>query len=201
MDFEPRTITLTDGRAVLLRNATPDDAEAFCDHGRAVQATTDYVVTQPDEMRGPDETRERFTDLLARPGALILLALPTAPSDGTARAGHHREGGVVGDCMLVPWAERKMAHVAGIGMGLREDWRSAGLGTALLRAVVDHARAHPALLRLELGLYAENEPARRLYTRLGFVIEGTRPSRFQKRPGEFSDEVIMSLDVSAPEQR
>lgn len=198
--FRPRTITLADGRAVLLRNACPDDAEAFYEHGRAVQATTDFVVTEPDEMKGPDEMRQRFADLLARPGALILLAEPVSPSETHTQPGSQGEAGVVGDCMLVPWAERKMAHVAGIGMGLRQDWRGVGLGAALLGAVVDHARAHPALKRLELGCYAENEPARRLYARLGFLEEGTRPSRFQKRPGVFSDEVIMHLDVSAPER-
>jgi len=187
VEFTPRQITLADARVVTIRALTPDDAEAFRAHGVHVQSTTPFVVSDPADAQSVEETRERIVSRLDRPGAIFLIA---EPADQPAL--------IVADCELAPLKPRKMRHVAGIGMGNHEDWRGVGLGTAMLRAVVDHATAHPALRRLELGVYADNTHARSLYQRLGFIEEGHRPARFEKHPGVFSDEVIMWRDVSSP---
>ena len=182
--FLARTVTLHDQCPVVLRAGTPDNAQAFFEHSQLVQSTAEFIVTLPHEARPPAEVRTQLQALADRPGGLALFACPAAEPDR-----------IVGDCVLTPWKEDKLAHVADLGMGCHAEWRSLGLGTALLRAAIEHARAHPALRRIELGAYAENHAALRLYDKLGFVRDGILAQRFQKSPGVFSDEVIMSLNV------
>lgn len=58
-------------------------------------------------------------------------------------------------------------------VAVRPALRGRGLGTALLRDVLDGAAALGAA-RATLEVRASNEGARRLYERLGFRVEGTR---------------------------
>lgn len=82
-------------------------------------------------------------------------------------------------------------HVGAIGMAVRDDWQGQGAGTALMRAAVDLADNWLNLLRLELEVYTDNEPAVRLYKRFGFAIEGML-ARYVFRDGEYVDVYTMA---------
>jgi ribosomal protein S18 acetylase RimI-like enzyme len=55
-------------------------------------------------------------------------------------------------------------------MYVREAARGTGMAEALVRAVIDHAKPLVDLIWLKVA--AGNEPARRLYARLGFETYG-----------------------------
>lgn len=58
-------------------------------------------------------------------------------------------------------------------LALRPQFRAQGIGTALLRHALGDARELGAR-RATLEVRASNDPARRLYARLGFYVAGTR---------------------------
>ncbi len=82
-------------------------------------------------------------------------------------------------------------HVGQIGMAVRDDWQGKGVGSALLQAAIDVADKWLNLLRLELEVYTDNEPAVRLYKKFGFVVEGTSV-QFAYRDGKYVDVYIMA---------
>jgi putative acetyltransferase len=82
-------------------------------------------------------------------------------------------------------------HVAAIGMSVRDDFQGQGVGTALLKAATDMADNWLNILRVELEVYTDNEPAVRLYKNCGFVIEGTL-ARYAYRAGQFVDVYTMA---------
>lgn len=82
-------------------------------------------------------------------------------------------------------------HAGEIGMAVRDDFQGQGVGTALLQAAVDVADNWLNLLRLELEVYTDNEPALRLYQKCGFVIEGTLV-RCAYRAGQYVDVYTMA---------
>jgi putative acetyltransferase len=66
-----------------------------------------------------------------------------------------------------------------------------GIGTSLMHALLDLADQWLLLRRVELTVLTENEGAKRLYERLGFVVEGRRKMSVISQ-GELKDEWLMA---------
>jgi GNAT superfamily N-acetyltransferase len=75
--------------------------------------------------------------------------------------------------------------------GVHDDFRQRGIGTALLAAVVEVADRWLGLKRLQLTVYADNEPAIRLYRKFGFEKEG-RLRAFAFRDGVYVDALAIA---------
>ena len=102
------------------------------------------------------------------------------------------DGEIVGWCDAISAGPESCApHIAKLGMGLRADQRGKGLGRRLLEATVARAR-EMGLEKIELGVYATNEPAIRLYRAMGFVDEGVR-RRSRLVDGMYDDVLMMAL--------
>ncbi len=98
---------------------------------------------------------------------------------------------VVGMAGLHTNSRPRRRHAATVGIGVHDEWQGKGIGTALMRAGIDLADNWLNLTRLELEVYADNEPAIRLYERFGFEREGTlRQHAF--RDGHYVDSYVMA---------
>ena len=98
---------------------------------------------------------------------------------------------IVGSVTVVTFPDRpRRKHVGVIGISVHGDWQGKGVGSALMRAIVDLADNWLNLTRLELEVYADNEAAIRLYERFGFEVEGTL-RRHAFRDGEYVDSKAM----------
>ena len=96
---------------------------------------------------------------------------------------------VVGWCDIVPKDAEFLSHVGRLGMGVLRDYRGRGIGTALIRRALMHAKAS-GLEKVELEVFASNEAAISLYERSGFEREGLL-RRAGKIGGMYDDVVIM----------
>jgi len=85
----------------------------------------------------------------------------------------------------------RLRHSASIGIMVHVDYQCKGIGTALLKKVIDLADNWLMLVRLELTAFVENEGAVKLYKSLGFQIEGTRKYA-AIRNGKYADEYLMA---------
>lgn len=87
------------------------------------------------------------------------------------------------------------AHRAGfgeVGMAVAKQWRGRGVGTALLAAAIEKARAD-GLHKLSLEVFAHNDAGIALYRKLGFVEEGRRVKHYRRASGELWDSIVMGL--------
>ncbi len=99
---------------------------------------------------------------------------------------------VVGSLTLHTFPDRpRRKHVADLGMSVRDDWQGKGVGTALMQAAMDVADKWLNILRIELQVYTDNEPAIRLYKKFGFMVEGTLV-RHAFRDGRYVDSYFMA---------
>jgi len=79
------------------------------------------------------------------------------------------------------------------GMYVRPEARGTGLARRLVETVIDFAR--PRVELIQLSVVVGNEPARRLYARLGFVEYGIEKNSL-KFGGRYYDEILMAKQLS-----
>lgn len=83
------------------------------------------------------------------------------------------DGEVVATTGLRPaYSGVRQRHVGTFGLCVTAAAQGRGIGNALLASLIDYADHWVQLLRLELTVAADNEPAIRLYKKHGFVLEG-----------------------------
>jgi ribosomal protein S18 acetylase RimI-like enzyme len=85
-------------------------------------------------------------------------------------------------------------HRATLGMGIERRARRRGHGRALMQQAIGWARMHE-LVWLDLGVFAHNEVARKLYRAMGFVEVGVVKDQFRV-DGVTIDDVSMTLALS-----
>jgi ribosomal protein S18 acetylase RimI-like enzyme len=160
--------------AVEVRIATPADEDVL----RALDLATWSTLVSP-APRPPDD--RPFFGESTRPEEVLVAVV---------------DGKVVGYSKLQrPTPLPASDHVRTInGFVVAPGRRRQGIGTSLLRATADAARADGAR-RLTLRVLGHNVGARRLYESHGFVVEGVLRGEFLL-DGEYADDVLMARDLS-----
>lgn len=149
-------------------------------------------------VRGEDA--EAISQITREPGVIeTILALPSQRVEQRARGianlsedEHYFvaeiEAQVVGLAGLTVGSGR-LRHSGHVFLFVGQRSQGQGVGTRLLETLLD--LADNWLRRVELTVLVENERARRLYERLGFVIEGRRKLSIIAQ-GELKDEFLMA---------
>src|SRR5207244_742318 len=63
-------------------------------------------------------------------------------------------------------------HVTSLAITVDRAWRNRGVGGRLIARTIEWAKKGGVVKRIELNVLVRNEPARHLYEKLGFVVEG-----------------------------
>ena len=87
-----------------------------------------------------------------------------------------------------------------IGMMVAIGWRGRGVGTALVAAAIEWARAY-GLHKLALSVFPHNDAAIALYRKCGFVEEGRLVQHVRRADGQFWDLIEMGLLLAAESQQ
>jgi ribosomal protein S18 acetylase RimI-like enzyme len=77
-------------------------------------------------------------------------------------------------------------------MAVARPWRGRGVGSALLAAAIEKARAE-GLHKLSLEVFPHNAAGLALYRKFGFAEEGRRVKQYRRSNGELWDSVVMGL--------
>jgi putative acetyltransferase len=157
---------------ITIRKAEASDAEAIwkC-------YTAPLVVRNTLQLpyRGLESVRELLTK--SGDGDHILVSVV--------------DGEVIGTIGLHTFSRPRINHRGEIGMMVHDDWQGKGVGSAMMRAIIELADKWLNLARIELTVYTDNEPAIALYRKFGFEIEGTL-RKYAFRDGEFVDAYSMA---------
>ena len=98
---------------------------------------------------------------------------------------------VVGIASLSVNKANRVRHSGSIGIMVGKEYHGMGIGRALMTNLIDIADNWLMLIRIELGVFTDNEKAINLYKSLGFEIEGTRKYAII-RNGKYDDDYLMA---------
>jgi ribosomal protein S18 acetylase RimI-like enzyme len=100
---------------------------------------------------------------------------------------------LIGVVTLVPEGKRKMKHRANIyAMYVTPAHRGQGIGKFLMKTAIKKATELETIEQVYLTVTASNEPAKKLYTSLGFEVFGV-DKRALKIEDTYFDEELMVL--------
>jgi putative acetyltransferase len=147
-----------------------------------------------NEMRRMDGVRENtlglFSERISRSEEFIKglseyehLLVAEVVENGTRK--------VIGLAGLHVNRNPRLRHSASLGIMVHADYQGKGIGTALLKKLLDLADNWLMLVRVELTAFVENEGAVKLYKSLGFEIEGVKKYA-AIRDGKYADEYMMA---------
>lgn len=86
----------------------------------------------------------------------------------------------------------KRAHVFRLTVVVHPGYPGSGIGTALMRDLLDWAERTPRVGKIELLVRSTNERVIRLYSKLGFVEEGRFKNRIRLPDNAFVDDLAMA---------
>ena len=152
--------------AISIRPANEGDRRWLAELFAAVAEERDGIATEP-----PIDI-EKFAARWKIDGTLVAVA----------------EGVIVGEVMVDP----SWMGFGDLGMMVALDWRGRGVGSALVAAAIEWARAH-GLHKLALGVFPHNHVAIALYRKFGFVEEGRLVRHIRRSDGELWDLIEMGL--------
>jgi RimJ/RimL family protein N-acetyltransferase len=174
----PKEHGLKTGDKVVIRTAVADDAASLLEHARIILEEDLYNVTTLDELKMTvEEEREWVRQHLEHPGQTILVA---ELDDETVGVVHFENG-----------SRRRRAHRGTLRMSVHPNHRRKGIGTALLNALISWARQDPAIEKVALGVFADNQPAIALYEKAGFIEEGRRIGEIKISEDNYIDLVCL----------
>jgi RimJ/RimL family protein N-acetyltransferase len=165
---------------VIVREARPSDAAqlvAFVT--RLSQEKGIYILLQEGEFSMTVEEEADLLESYALADNMVYFIAVAA-------------GQIVGRLNIRGGKRNATQHCGTLGISVANGWRDQGIGTRLMEAAIQWARASGVITRLELYVFAENAPAIHLYQKFGFQLEGQlRNSVF--RDGAYHDDLVMGL--------
>jgi len=159
-----------------LRRALPSDASAVMQFMREPEVYAGL-------LQQPYPTEELWRQRLLE---------SSAPGKSDINLVAELDGKVVGMAGLHPAGlALRRRHVMSLGISVASAAQGQGVGRALMDALLDYADNWGQVLRIELGVYADNARAIRLYERCGFQHEG-RMRAYALRDGQYVDSLAMA---------
>lgn len=160
----------------MIREIRLDEAEAFLKmQCRIDQETKNMMYEVGERPTNIDQTREMLQQLKDQ-GSLMLVA--------------EEDGGLVGFLGAERGCYQRIRHTVYIVIGILQDYRGRGLGTALFKAL-DSWSLENHIKRLELTVMCHNEAGLHLYQKNGFEVEGIKKKSIFV-DGRYVDEYYMA---------
>jgi ribosomal protein S18 acetylase RimI-like enzyme len=171
-------VALKDGRTIWLRPATKDDAAALIRAVDSVAREIAFFLRSRFDVAVEEE--QAFLVCTKERGNLIVVAV--------------LDGKLVGWANLFRGRHEFRRHVMELSMGVVRGFRGMGIGTALMDYALKWA-VEQGFEKVTLGVRANNERAKALYLKFGFVEEGYRLQEIKDLYGSYHDSVEMAYFV------
>jgi ribosomal protein S18 acetylase RimI-like enzyme len=153
----------------------------------------DAAVYRDIRLEGLRCDPEAFGSTFEAENALPLTSFSERLLSGAKMFGAFDGSEIVGVAGLLIGKGRKEAHKGRlVGMYVRPGSRKTGVGRRLVESIIELAGQWVELV--QLSVVRDNEAARRLYERLGFVEYGIERKAL-KQNGRYYDEVLMAKDL------
>jgi len=172
---------LKDGFTLTIDHAQEADATAILEYLNVVSTETDQLIFEEGTIPFTKTTEAAFIRSMKESPNSVLY---------TGKV----NGRIVAVASIQGYRRKKMQHRGVIGISIRKPYWNQGIGTAMMRALVEYAKDNPLLEILELTVRKDNPHAIKLYRNFDFSITATY-ERCYKIKNQYYDAYFMTLHL------
>lgn len=178
MQFEPKEITLKNGKTAILKSPRPEDAVQLIDFIKTSCGETEFLLRYAEEWDWITVEKEEAwaNRLLTSPDAMAISC--------------YADGRVVGNCEINFHTSLKNRHRAVVCIAILRDYWGLGIGSAMFEGLLAAAKEHGTMI-VELEFMEGNTRGQRLYEKFGFRIVSERPNAYRLRDGSLRKQYYM----------
>ena len=178
MVYSAETLTLRDGRELIIRSAEPEDAAGMLRYMKIMLGETPFLLRTPEEFNyTPEQEAQILAGRRNDPRSLMLVAEIDGRIIASADVCSHG-------------AKSRVLHRAELGISVRKDYWRQGIGSALMERLISFAK-RSGFEQIELTVESKNQRALRLYLKNGFTVYGTRPHGMKYPDGSYDNDYLM----------
>lgn len=163
------TVKLKNGEEVVIRRMMPKDAAKLLSLMAVCGGETNYLIM---DGRGPVINGMPITAEIEARYIEELCSL-----DNALMLGCFYGDKLIGMADIRGDQPERLRHCATLGIMIRKDFWGQGIGTTLIKMLIEFANNHPYIEIINLTVYSNNTRAIELYQRLGFE----RAGKFRRR--------------------
>jgi len=171
-----------DGRKFNIRRPGERDAENIINYSRQLFASTDQVLTTPEEYDITPENEKIWINNINNSTSSLLLV-----ADVDSR--------IAGMLFFIQNRKRKNSHTGEFGVSVHPEFQGIGIGRQLIITMLDWARKNSTIEKVYLSVFATNNKAIELYRDLGFIEEGRHIKAVKQTDGMYVDVLQMYVET------
>lgn len=166
------------GKEIVIRYPTKADLGAMWEYINTLSKERTFISYQGEEISLEDEEKFLNSQLekIAKKQAVQLVVVCRGKTIGVSG---------------IEMKERIEKHIGALGISIAKDFRGQGIGSQLMQLVVSEAERNiPQLEIIILGVFSNNDLAKNMYKKIGFVDYGNLPKGIKLEDG-YVDHVYM----------
>ena len=170
---------LKNGKHLQVRKAKKEDAAELIAYLNKVGGESDNLLFGADAFHMSEEQEAAYIEELNTSDTSVLMV-------GTV------DGKIVAVGNIFAPDRARIAHQGELAMSVLKEYWGQGVGTGLMKGLIDFAKNTGVLEILHLQVRADNAAAIALYKKMGFEEIGVYP-KYTKINGEYFDDILMNL--------
>lgn len=171
------------GNNILIRRAKPGDEIGLAEVRREGIGRKNWLYTGGNEVPNKKKIakmRKQFSEKNGESFCFVAFDKKNKKLVGSIFSSFRKSG--------------RLRHRIDIGWGVHPDYQGQGIGTALLRECIDHAKKK-GFKRAEAEMAIENKASWKLALKCGFEIEGTKKKALLTDDGRYIDTYIVGREL------
>lgn len=172
-----------DGRKFNIRRPDERDAENIINYSRILFASTDQVLTTPEEYDITPENEKIWINNINRSSSSLLLVADV-------------DNQIAGMLFFIQNEKRKNSHTGEFGVSVHPQFQGLGIGRQLIITLLNWAKNNSAIEKVYLSVFATNHKAIELYRGLGFIEEGRHIKAVKQTNGIYVDVLQMYVETN-----
>lgn len=176
-----KTVQLNNGLEMTIYRPTGKEAAEVLDYTKKIGAESNNLLMGAEGAPYTVEQEAEFLNEQSRQPSSAFFAARIS-------------GKIVATANIANPSAKRINHTAELAVAVRKKHWGQGVGSAMMRTLIEFAQETGNIKLLHLGVKQDNIAAQKLYTKIGFVECGRMPDFFCV-DGSYYDEILMCLKL------